>query len=201
AKLLISLGAILPLDDNFYDNFLIIVIFIIALLLGGAIYSLIYSIILSIKNKKSFVKNYKKLYIENIDYFYGILAFSSVFIIYSLVSYDFIFLIFPLFAIGLFFLYIYTKSVEQSCMIVEKKYEELSPGDWIIDEIKINGIMIKPNWEGLTKNEVDLLKKHRKKIRIKDGIPFTPAFLIAFLVVTYIYYFLNGDWGFWKFNF
>jgi len=71
-------------------------------------------------------------------------------------------------------------------------------GDWLEREITVKDKTIKPNWEGLSVEEVELIKKHHKeKIIIKDGIPFTPAFLIAFLVIVYIQFFMGGNWGFW----
>ena len=97
-------------------------------------------------------------------------------------------------------MYIYTKSVEQSCMLVLVPTNKLTIGDWLAKEVKVDGKIIKPYWEGLSEDQVELLKKsHKEKVLIKQGIPFTPAFLIAFLVLLYIQYFRGGDWGLYGF--
>lgn len=198
AKLFIALGAIIPLADNFRDNNLIFIVFVFALLFGGAVYSLIYSFVIAFKNKKEFSRKYLNLYKENVRYFYSALAFSASFIIYALISREFYFFFIPFFLIGLFFLYVYAKAVEQSCMLKMVSVNTLRVGDWLEKEIRVKGKIIKPNWEGLSQEDVDLIKKsYKNKVLIKEGIPFTPAFLIAFLVILYIKFYLGGNFGLW----
>jgi len=197
AKLFIALGAIIPFANNFRDNNLIFLIFLISLLFGGAIYSLFYSLIISLRNKKVFTKEFNRLYKLNVGHLYAALAFSIAFIVYSFISGHAYFLIIPIFLIGLFFLYIYAKAIERSCMLKEISMGKARIGDWLEKEVKIGGKIIKPHWEGLSEEDVEFLKKHKGKILIKEGIPFTPAFLIAFLVVMYVQFNLGGDWGFW----
>jgi len=199
AKLFIALGMIIPFANNFYDNNLIFLVFLIALLFGGAVYSLSYSVVLSIRNREDFFKKFKELSFENKGHFHAALAFSAAFILYSFLTNQFFFLIIPLFLIGLFFLYVYAKAIEQSCMLKEIDFKKVRVGDWLEKEIKVGGKTIAPHWEGLSEEDVKLLKKHRGKVMIKEGIPFTPAFLIAFSVIVYIQFFLGGDWGLWGF--
>lgn len=47
--------------------------------------------------------------------------------------------------------------------------------------------MIKANWVGLTKAEIISLKKTKKQVVIREGIAFTPVFLISFLVFFYLW--------------
>ena len=72
-------------------------------------------------------------------------------------------------------------------MIREINAKKLREGDWLVDDIKLKAKTIKYNWEGLTKNDLVLLHKLNKKVKIKEGLPFVPAFLIAFIG----YYFLR----------
>jgi len=66
---------------------------------------------------------------------------------------------------------------------------ELTFGDWIAKPIKAGKKIIKPNWEGLSEEEVELIRKFcKKKVLIKNGIPFTPAFLLAFLATIIFLY-------------
>ncbi len=194
AKLFIALGAIIPFEDSFYENNLIFLVFLISFLLGGVLYSLIYSLILTYNNKEKFNKSFKEIFNKKLTNLYFIFAFSLAFVIFSLISKDFIYLIIPAFFIIIFLLYVYTKSVEQSCMLIYVKAINLRPGDWLEKEIKIKNRTIMPNWEGLSEEEIKFIKEnYRKKVLIKQGIPFTPAFLIAFLVIILIKYFFNGD--------
>lgn len=198
AKLFIALGAIIPFANNFRDNNLIFFVFLISLLFGGAVYSLGYSSLLAFNNRKAFVNKFSKLYVENVNHLYAAFAFSAAFIIYSLFSNQLFFMFIPLMMIGLFFLYVYAKSIEQSCMLKEVSPNKVRIGDWLEKEIKIGSKVIKPHWEGLLEEDVKLIKKsYSDKILIKEGIPFTPAFLIAFFVILYIQFKMGGNWGLW----
>lgn len=200
AKLFIALGAVIPFANNFFDNNLIFFVFIISLLFGGALWSLAYSAFLSFKCKKIFIKEFTSLFKKNKANFYAVLAFSIGFILFFLISKEVYILLLPIFALSLFFMYIYTKAVEQSCMLVHVSVNKLTVGDWLAKEVKIGNRIIRPYWEGLSEEQVNFLKKnYKEKVLIKQGIPFTPAFLIAFLVLVYIQYFRGGDWGLYGF--
>ncbi|GIU69536.1 MAG: hypothetical protein KatS3mg002_0772 [Candidatus Woesearchaeota archaeon] len=42
---------------------------------------------------------------------------------------------------------------------------------------------------GISKEQIELLKKSKiKKVLVKEGIPFIPAFLIAFILTMIMYY-------------
>ena len=200
AKLFIALGAVIPFANNFFDNNLIFFIFLISLLFGGAVYSLVYSSVLAFRCKKAFVKEFNSLFKKNKSNFYAVLAFSIGFILFFLIAKEIIILLFPLFALTLFFIYLYTKAIEQSCMLVYMPVSKLTVGDWLVRDVRVSNKTIKPYWEGLSEEQVDTLKKNYKgKVLIKQGIPFTPAFLIAFLVLIYIQYFRGGDFGLYGF--
>jgi len=200
AKLFIALGAVIPFANNFFENNLIFFVFIISLLFGGAIYSLFYSSVLAFRCKKAFIKEFKNIFEKSKSSFYAVLAFSAGFILFFLFTRDLIILLFPIFAISIFFIYIYTKAVEHSCMLIYVPTNKLTVGDWLAEEVKIGDKKIKPYWEGLSEEQVGLLKKnHKGKVLIKQGIPFTPAFLIALLVLIYIQFFKGGDFGLYSF--
>ena len=60
---------------------------------------------------------------------------------------------------------------------------KLTEGDWLYQDVKIGRRKIKPSWEGLSEKELKILRKYRGKIKIKQGIPFTPSFLFALIVL------------------
>jgi len=60
---------------------------------------------------------------------------------------------------------------------------KLTEGDWIEQNVKIGKTTIKKSVHGLSLKEIKLLKKYKKSILIKEGIPFTPAFLITLMIM------------------
>lgn len=68
---------------------------------------------------------------------------------------------------------------------------KLTEGDWIPKPIYYKEkIIIKPKAEGLTLKDISLLNKLKiKKVLIREGIPFVPSLLIAF-IITIIFGFL-----------
>jgi hypothetical protein len=87
-------------------------------------------------------------------------------------------------------IFVFTKSLEKVCMVKFVSGRDLQEGDWLVDDIVVGKKVIKANHDGLSKKDMKLLK-HKKRIKIKEGIPFAPAFLFGFLG----YYFLQ-DWLF-----
>ena len=181
AKLLMGLGAVLPLPTTIQENFFIISLFIFLFLLLGSFYGLIYSSVLALKNRKKFAEEFKKqIKLKRTLINFGLLFFliSLILVFYLnemiLLFFPAIFLLFPL-------LLIYGKAVEESCMVKKIWGREATVGDWLYEEIKIGRKKFKPSWEGLNEREVKILRKYKKKIKIKVGIPFVPVFLFAFL--------------------
>jgi len=111
-------------------------------------------------------------------FFYFFLDFTQMF---------FLFFIFPLF----FFLKI-SKQIENKVFVSKKPLSKIVPGDWIVEDIKINKTRIfqKEDFKlGIDEEQIkrlhQLSKKHPhlKTIKVKDGIPFLPPLFIAFLVM------------------
>ena len=189
AKLLIAFGALLPFADSLESNLFILIGFIFLLLFSGAIYGTIFSFFLIMKNRKGFSVELRKQFgkmkkiilISEIFIFCIFLFF--VFFNYKILSFlAVIVFIYP-------FLFVYAKAVDEGCLIKKISVSELSEGDWIAKKMKIGKKIIKPSFMGITKKEVELIKKKYKdkKILIKQGIPFVPVFLISFLILIYIW--------------
>jgi prepilin signal peptidase PulO-like enzyme (type II secretory pathway) len=66
--------------------------------------------------------------------------------------------------------------------------KDLVEGDWLVEDVVVNGKkIVKKGGIGVTKKDVALLQDlHKKgivdKVTVKDGIPFVPTFLIAFII-------------------
>jgi Flp pilus assembly protein protease CpaA len=185
AKLMIALGAILPFHNNFYDNLNFFLIFLMIFLFVGAIYTLIGSLWFTLINFKSFKKEFRKQLMKFKKYYS--LGISLAVLLALLGFMDEIFL-----SLGVLFfvfinLYIYAKAVDESSMIRNVGTGKLTEGDWLYKNTKVGKKTIKASWEGLKKQEIRLLKKYHKKIRIRYGIPFSPVFLISFLILIWFW--------------
>ena len=96
------------------------------------------------------------------------------------------------FAIISFYMWLFVKAIEKVAMLKYVTPDKLTEGDWIAQEVKYKGKVITgPKDLGIEKKQIKKLvslykKKKLKKILIKEGIPFVPSFLIAF-IITIIY--------------
>jgi len=191
AKLLIVLGSLIPLSFNWMENLMIFGSFIGLFLVGGSIYVFIFSLFLVLFHLKNFskefykqIKSSKNLIISGVIFFILWIIISYYFSL-QLISFGAVFLLFPL-------LFIFAKAVEESCLVKALSPREITEGDWLYEDVFINGNKITANWEGVSKRELQLIReKYRRKIWIKQGIPFTPGFLIGFLGVII----LSMKWG------
>jgi Flp pilus assembly protein protease CpaA len=191
-KLLIALGAVLPVSLNFYFNLKILGIFVFLFLFVGGIYGMFWSFVLFLNNFNKFKKRFFVLSKKSKSFVFIGILFSILFFIVS-----FVFEFSLLFLIGILvlvspLLLIYAKAVEDVCMVKKMDVADLTEGDWLVKNLKIGKKIIKANWEGLSKTEISLIRKKLKFIYIKQGIPFVPSFLISFLIwVFVVFYFFN----------
>ncbi|MBR9704606.1 hypothetical protein GOV12_04285 [Candidatus Pacearchaeota archaeon] len=189
AKLLISLGAILPLSYNLITNLKIFGIFIIGFLILGSLYVLIWAIFLMIRNwkvfRKEFIKQWKRYEKMFLIFFIVIIVLMLILVILGISVFIVITGVILLFPI----LFIFAKSIEESCMVKGISPRKLTEGEWLYKDIRVGKKKIKASWEGVSSSELRLIKKnYKKKVLIKLGIPFTPSFLLGFLVLLFILY-------------
>jgi Flp pilus assembly protein protease CpaA len=191
AKLLMALGAFLPLSMTLKGNLLILLLFVLLFIVAGSIYGLIYSLVVMFINFNKFKKSFKNQFIK---YKIQTLSFTVlmvfVCIIFIMLKMRFAF-IFSLILLFLPFLLLGAKAIEESCLTRFVLVRDLTVGDWLVNSVKLGNKSIKPNWEGLSEKELDLINKKlgkNKKVEIKYGIPFTPAFLFGLILLFLIIY-------------
>jgi len=182
AKLMIALGAVLPISLSFLDNLKIFAVFFILFLLVGICYGLISSFYLALKNFNNFKGEFYNQ-LNKIRRLVYIIVFSGiVFMIIGLFESIFFFL--GLFIFLFPYFYLYAKAVDEACMIKNIHSAKLTEGDWLYKDVKVGKKLIKAKWDGLTKSQIKEIKKRYKNIKIRQGIPFIPVFLISFLVLS-----------------
>ena len=192
AKLMIALGSVLPFSSNFSVNIRIFTIWFLIFLFAGMFYGLFWSIYLYFKDFKKLKKEMRKQFLFKKKLFYSIMILGLFFMIIGIFNFLFFSLGFIIFIIP--YIYIYAKAIDETCMIKKINPKELTEGDWLYKDVKISkNKIIKAHWEGLSLKEIEVLKKSKKQILIRQGIPFVPVFLIAFLVLIYVYLILRID--------
>jgi Flp pilus assembly protein protease CpaA len=167
AKLLIGMGALLGIDFSFLANLLII----------GGFYGLIYAAVLASLNFKKTNQELKKMKIPLLPFFI-IFIFS---LITAILFKSVIFYFIAFLAIFSPLLYAFAFAVEKAALIKLVKPEKITEGDWLANDITVKGKTIKATFEGLSKSDISLIKKAKKSVIIKYGLPFVPVFLLAFL--------------------
>jgi Flp pilus assembly protein protease CpaA len=196
AKLMIALGAILPVSAGLSSNLFGFISFLLIFLFSGFVYILIASSVLCIRNfnpfKKEFanqIKKHKKLMII-------LTSIGVIFLFLGLV--DFSFLVIGILVPAIFYLYIFSKSVDEVCMVRNIRSIHLREGDWLYSNVKVGKNVIKANWDGLNKKDIVNIKKEYNKIKIRQGIPFSPNFLISFIIFILLRFFNISLWNsFW----
>ena len=195
AKLLIALGPILPISLNFLYNLQILLFFLLTFLISGAVYGIIVSIFLCSRNFKKFKTEFKTQIKKNKNFIVLILIFGIIFFFLGFYI-DSMFFFLSGIAIIFSLFYPYAKSVDEASMVREVYPSLLKEGDWLYSDVKVGKKIIRADWQGLTESDIRILRKNKRKILIREGVVFTPVFLVAFLL---FFYFLNkGLWyPFW----
>ena len=207
SKLLMGFGAVLgiplaiPITNTFsywLSNPPFIIVFVIMTFLVGAIYGLVWVLFHIIKNKKKTFKRMGELLKEKQSVF----AKKIVLVISILLFIGII--VFPAFQLKVFFalcailiwsslyLSVLIKAVEEICMTKKIPISKLTVGDWVVDEVNVNGERIcGPDDLGIEKEQIEELKilsgmGKLKKITIREGIPFVPSFLMGFILTFFV---------------
>ena len=182
AKLLMGMGAVIGIAFPFSEQSFSLLFFFLALLFLGAIYGLLWMIVLAIL-RKTFWAEFKAEIREQKKTHYVLLAATLILLIPSIVYPLFLpLLVFPL---GIFYLFIFVNLVERNCFIKRIPVERLTPGDWLAEDVKLHG---KVFMQKKTLDEKDLVKIKEtalKHVIIKEGVPFIPAFLLAYLLLIF----------------
>jgi len=194
SKAMMAVGALLGFEFAF-DH--VAVAFLINALFIGAIYGIGWMIYIAIKKRKKFLPYFAKMAHKKS---YVIARYSSLSVLVVLGAASFfvadpilrtMLLMLAVFIPFIVYMMMLVKTVEKACMIRSAKPSELLEGDWIVKDVMAGKKRLAgPKDLGITKwqiSEIKRLSKRRKiRILVKDGIPFVPSFLIAYIVTLLI---------------
>jgi t-SNARE complex subunit (syntaxin) len=97
-------------------------------------------------------------------------------------------------------LYTYLKAVDQ-CLVRLTKPNKLIEGDWIMENIKVGNKLIRNTVHGLNTKDIEILRKARKSVYVKNGIPFIPAILIVVIIMVFFSLTSGPNWILYWFPF
>ncbi len=174
-KLLFACGPLL-VSIGFIGSFLNVLIFCLILLSVGAVYGLIWIIGLFFRD----FKNNIYCLIRYLKTYYFLLLIFSISLFIGFIYQEFFFLgLFLLFTVFLFFI---GKCVEKNSLVRIIPSKNLREGDWLEKPLLVQGRKIKASFEGLSLEEIKFIKRYKKFVSIKGGIPYAPVFFFAWIV-------------------
>lgn len=195
AKMVMGLGAMFGLKLELLD---FSVSFLANIFLVGAAYGLVWTLSLAFFNWPSFKRElFRVLHSPNMLRVRKVVVLSSItifvlaFLLHDITQKILVFL-FAFFFLATYYLWVFIRAVEKSCMFKLVEPEMLTEGDWIAKDIIVGGKRIcGPKDLGIEMKQIRKLiqlKKQKKirKVLIKEGIPFVPSFLLAF-IATYLW--------------
>jgi len=206
SKMIMGIGALVgisiwPFDIStlylWYGNLPFLLSFMIYSMIFGAIYGLVWSSVLAYRKRKRFITEFKeKLQDRSIvitKTLLLVIIIAGILGSFLLPSQLRVLVLIALLLAGVtFYLFIFIRAVEKVCMLRYIEPEKLTVGDWIAKEVKVGKeIICGPKDLGIEKKQIERLielkKKGKvKKVMIKEGIPFVPSFLAAFLISLFL---------------
>jgi prepilin peptidase CpaA len=206
AKILMGIGSLIGV--NVFapgKEFPLLGLFLINLVLMGAAFGLLWILGLAARNWHKFREAFREAR-RKTNIVWLRVALLSLVVIFTVIAFvfrpNFIIITFTylllVFAALFLYLSIIIRTVEKTCLIKKIKTYRLTEGDWIVEKIKFKSrkedrdagkyIYTKT---GITLEGIKLLKKSGKKtITVKEGMPFLPSFLLAYILTIAVGYWL-----------
>lgn len=196
SKLLVGMGAALGLPFSGAVPFLgvnnLLVSFLFNLVAVSLGYAVVLIALLAFRNRAKFVVELKKQLQSYAKLRRFVLASAVVGIIIIAAANDFLARLSVVIILAAMFfglhLSIMAKAVEKACMLRKVSPLKLTEGDWIATDVIVAGKRIcGPKDLGVEQRQIRQLvvlykKKKIRYVTIKEGIPFAPTFLIAYVV-------------------
>jgi prepilin signal peptidase PulO-like enzyme (type II secretory pathway) len=184
-----------------HQPFYFLVLFFVHILLFGALYSLLWTITRIARKWSTFSETFMRtrksfLHFRKLQILSFVLLTIGIILLSRARYFGLHSLTFSLIGLGmgllglaitlLSFSYIFSKAAE-STFLRDFSLSELTPGEWIVEDIYYKGKYIcGPKDLGITQEQIEILKKTNiTHVKVKVGIPFLPAFLIAYVFVIF----------------
>lgn len=183
SKLLMGMGAALGIAYPFQEASFTLLWFLLALLFAGGAYGLIWLSVVAFKRRNCLLPELRMLLGKHKKVHLGV-GFASLFVFGAGVIVDSLLFIL-VFAVALYYLLLFLVAAQNCCFIAEKETKHLTEGDWLAEEVVVHGKRLLKK-KTLTKEDIGkLVKGNISAVMVKEGIPFVPCFLIAYLLLLF----------------
>ena len=194
SKLLAGMGAVIGIDFAFVNLEGVVstgtgfdlLAFVMLLLFAGAAYSLLWSIGLALMNQDKFIHEFRLLFYDSQGFFKSALVIFLVGVLLG-ISKHWAFASFGLIILLSYALFVGVVAVERGCFVQQRSVMKLVEGDWLVEKVRGDkGATIYPKTLERTdlKKLLDWYAKGVvKMVTIKEGVPFVPAFLVAYVML------------------
>lgn len=198
AKMLMGLGALLGAPISFFTGDTsapLLIYFLITVVFAGAAYGMTWMTVLFVTQRKTVLPALKKKLREPTMLKTRKVAITALLLlVITTLVWTNIYMIAALTIAAISYLTLYAslaaKTIEETCFVKDQPVNKLVVGDWVVEAVKHNKkVLVPASNTGLTPQQLEALKKSPiKKVRIKEGIPFVPSFLIAYVAAYYWHY-------------
>jgi len=183
SKLLMGMGAAMGISYPFSQLSFTPLWFLLLLLFSGGVYGMVWLGVLAVQRRhclipelRSLLRHHKKIHLG--IGFGSVLFLGAGFFVNSLL---FVIVLF----VALYYILIFLMAVQSCCFITEKDTKALTEGDWLAEEVIVKGKTVLKK-KTLTQHDLEKLTHHRiSSVLIKEGIPFVPSFLIAYIILLF----------------
>jgi Flp pilus assembly protein protease CpaA len=195
SKLVMGLSAVIGLSVLELRNAFLVGL-LLNILLVGAVYGLCWTGYLAVKHRRAFLKEYQRLRrsdrvlrVRKVHYALLLIGLLLVFAAPTELRLSILILLVLIFF--MLHLWMFVRAVEQSCMVKRYPVGKLTEGDWIVKRVMVKGERIcGPRDLGISKEQIRRLQRLQvKHVLVKEGIPFVPSFLVAYLLTLW-----TGNW-------
>lgn len=195
AKLIWGIGASIGLPISL-EVMPFLILFLVNSFFVGAIFGVFWMLTLAIRHYRDVSVEVRKNFGNHKIKVYTYVAVLIILTVLPIIAYPqileayHIYLLFVLALLALPPLLYLVRLVEAKFMYKKLNLEKLVPGDWVIESKETIKIGFKIPKTGVSEQDImDLKNSDIEEVMVKEGIPFVPSFLIAFIITE-----LFGNW-------
>lgn len=185
--------------SSFITSLPFLLVFLVLVFFMGGLYGLVWLLVLLVVYRKTFFPKYISYLSSQKKQQLLVWVSCVLFFVFSFFFFDAllrlaVFLCLLLILI-FFYSYPFLKILEEIAFVKEIPVEKVTQGDWIVADIVVSGEVVARKKDfGISAEQLQrlLVLAHKgkiKKVKVKYGIPFVPSFLMAFVVVVWLFFF------------
>mgnify|MGYP001605685926 CR=1 FL=1 len=183
SKLLMGMGAALGISYPFTEASFTSLWFLLLLLFSGALYGMVWLGVLAFKRRNCLFPELRSLLGDHKRLHIGI-GFSSVLFIGAGFLVHYLLFVLSMLAV-LYYLLLFLVAVQSCCFVSERDTKMLTEGDWLAEDVVVHGKKLLKK-KTLINSDIEKLHSHNiSSVLVKEGIPFVPSFLIAYLILLF----------------